>query len=340
MAANNTGDDITIGQTNAGQDGTELRADANDEGGFGNDFVLQLRVSPILTHRNAVDGLRSIAVKQGRGVFAQAEEIAGVFGSCLGSGSHDIGVSGQNEWVDDPDGLHPGKGVGVLGTVQLELGVGVVGENNASTNKNGGQAIGVLGHSSIGTGVQGVSDRLAGGAIGVEGLANAGDGATGVHGQANFNDGFSRSSVGVFAESDAGMAIKANSPHGVGGVFDATVKGLVPPPVQPQGLPPPGRAGVFGSDSAAQVYLVPHQPLKQPALNQTIPVQSLITKGLAAEFPANGQAGDLLCTTMRGTPPRDVEIATLWFCEKGGTDKNNPAHWRQVILGQVFSGQG
>jgi len=33
MAANNTGDDITIGQTNAGQDGTELRADANDEGG-------------------------------------------------------------------------------------------------------------------------------------------------------------------------------------------------------------------------------------------------------------------------------------------------------------------
>ena len=53
MAANNTGDDITFGETNAGQDGTELRADANDEGGFGNDFVLQLRVSPVLTHRKA-----------------------------------------------------------------------------------------------------------------------------------------------------------------------------------------------------------------------------------------------------------------------------------------------
>jgi hypothetical protein len=68
MAANNTGDDITFGQTNAGQDGTELRADANDNGGYGNDYVLQLTVSPIMLHRNAIDGLRSAAVKQGRGV--------------------------------------------------------------------------------------------------------------------------------------------------------------------------------------------------------------------------------------------------------------------------------
>jgi len=32
MAAHNTGDDITFGQTNTGQDGTELRGDANDQG--------------------------------------------------------------------------------------------------------------------------------------------------------------------------------------------------------------------------------------------------------------------------------------------------------------------
>jgi hypothetical protein len=310
MAANNTGDDITIGQTNAGQDGTELRADANDEGGFGNDFVLQLRVSPILTHRNAVDGLRSIAVKQGRGVFAQAEEIAGVFGSCLGSGSDDIGVRGENEW-DDSAGKGNGQGVGVLGTVTLRDGVGVRGEN------------------FTGTGVKGVSHGVAGSAIGVEGLANDGNFGTGVHGQANGAGG-----VGVKAESDVGTAIKAIiSPGGVGGVFDATKNGLP--------LPPPGRAGVFGSESAAQVYLVPHPPLKQPALNKTFPVQVLITKGLEAEFPANGQAGDLLCTTVQvGKPPRDDEIGTLWFCEKGGTDKTNPAHWRQVLLGPVFSGQG
>ena len=205
MAANNTGDDITFGQTNAGQDGTELRADANDEGGFGNDFVLQLRVSPVIIHRNAVDGLRCVAVKQGRGVFAQAEEIAGVFGSCLGSGVHDIGVRGENEWVDPPDGSNPGQGVGVLGIVQLEKGIGVRGDNTASTNRNAGPAIAVLGHSSIGTGVQGVSNGKAGGAvIGVEGIANVGDSATGVHGQANSKTG--TSCVGVFAESDAGMA--------------------------------------------------------------------------------------------------------------------------------------
>jgi hypothetical protein len=328
MAANNTGDDITIGQTNAGQDGTELRADANDEGGFGNDFVLQLRVSPILTHRNAVDGLRSIAVKQGRGVFAQAEEIAGVFGSCLGSGSDDIGVRGENEW-DDSAGKGNGQGVGVLGTVKWELGVGVRGENTASATPSSGSAIAVLGNSLVGTGVQGISNGQAGGAVGVEGLANGGNFGTGVHGQAN-----GTASVGVKAESDVGTAIKAIiSPGGVGGVFDATKNGLP--------LPPPGRAGVFGSESAAQVYLVPHPPLKQPALNKTFPVQVLITKGLEAEFPANGQAGDLLCTTVQvGKPPRDDEIGTLWFCEKGGTDKTNPAHWRQVLLGPVFSGQG
>jgi hypothetical protein len=329
MAAHNTGDDITFGQTNTGQDGTELRGDANDEGGFGNDYVLQLKVSPIIIHRNAVDGLRSIAVKQGRGVFGQAEEIAGVFGTCLGSGLDDIGVRGENVW-DDSAGKGNGQGVGVLGTVKLELGVGVRGENTASTTPNGGSAIAVVGESSVGTCVQGISNGLAGGAvIGVEGLANAGDFGTGVHGQAN-----GTSSVGVLAESDVGTAIKGSSPSGVGGVFDATGGGLQLADI------PPGRAGVFGSDSAAQVRLVPHQPLKQPALNQTFAVQALITKGLAAEFPANGQAGDLLCTTMRGEPPRDVEIGTLWFCEKGGTDQANPAHWRQVLLGPVFSGQG
>jgi hypothetical protein len=329
MAAHNTGDDITFGQTNTGQDGTELRGDANDEGGFGNDFVLQLKVSPIIIHRNAVDGLRSIAVKQGRGVFAQAEEIAGVFGSCLGSGLDDIGVRGENVW-DDSAGKGNGQGVGVLGTVKLQQGVGVRGENTAIPTPSGGSAIAVVGHSSIGTGVQGSSDGLAGDAvIGVEGLANAGNFGTGVHGQAN-----GTSSVGVKAESDVGTAIEAIiSPGGVGGVFDATKNGLP--------LPPPGRAGVFGSESAAQVYLAPHQPLKQPASNQTQPVQALITKGLAAEFPANGQAGDLLCTTVRVREPQgEVELGTLWFCEQGGTDKTNPAHWRQVLLGPVFSGQG
>ena len=107
--------------------------------------------------------------------------------------------------VDPPDGSNPGQGVGVLGIVQLEKGIGVRGDNTASTNRNAGPAIAVLGHSSIGTGVQGVSNGKAGGAvIGVEGIANVGDSATGVHGQANSKTG--TSCVGVFAESDAGMA--------------------------------------------------------------------------------------------------------------------------------------
>ena len=181
MAAHNTGDDITFGQTNTGQDGTELRGDANDQGGFGNDYVLQLRVSPVILHRNAVDGLRSIAVRQGRGVVGQAEEIAGVFGTCLGSGLDDIGVRGENEWDDTAPGHHlgDGHGVRVLGTVRLQNGVGVRGENVASAQPG----IAIVGESSVGTGVQGISHGFSG--KGVEGLANDGAEGVGVHGQAN-----------------------------------------------------------------------------------------------------------------------------------------------------------
>jgi hypothetical protein len=261
--------------------------------------------------------------------FVPMAQNAGVLGIHQGSGAGDIGVRGENDWQDGAN-LPQGMGVGVLGTVQLQLGVGVRGENTASTTPNG-SAIAVVGESSVGTGVQGVSHGLAGPAvIGVEGLANDGDFGTGVHGRANGVGG-----VGVFAESDAGTAIKGLSAGGVGGVF-ATGGGVQ------SGDAPPGRAGVFGSDSAAQVRLVPHQPLKQPALNQTYAVQTLITKGLAAEFPANGQAGDLLCTTVRVREPSGVivELGTLWFCEKGGTNKTNPAQWRQVLMGPALSGTG
>ena len=142
-------------------------------------------------------------------------------------------------------------------------------------------AIAVIGESSVGTGVQGVSHGFSG--IGVEGLANDGAEGTGVHGQANGANG-----AGVLAELDEGTAIVGLSTRGVGGVFSAGASGVQ------SGDAPPGRAGVFGSDSAAQVRLVPHKPLTQPALNEAYSVQALISKGLTAEFPANGQAGSPL----------------------------------------------
>ena len=322
MAANDTGDDITIGQTNKGEDGTELVGQQSKEGGFGNDYVLLLTQSPLI-NRTAVDGLKSIAIKQGRGVVGQADAIAGVFGSCLGSGKGDIGVRGENNWVDTPG--HLGEGVGVLGTVKLRNGVGVRGENTASAQPG----IAIVGESSVGTAVQGISHGFSG--VGVEGLANAGDEGTGVHGEADGALG-----VGVSGVSGRGTGVSGSSTGGVGGAFSAG-GGLQ------SGDAPPGRAGVFGSDSAAQVRLVPHKTLNPPTSNQPYAVQTLITTGQETAFPANGQTGDLLCTTLlvqpsAGGPPS--EIAALWFCEKGGVDKAHPAQWRQVLFGPAFSGQG
>jgi hypothetical protein len=122
---------------------------------------------------------------------------------------------------------------------------------------------------------------------------------------------------------------------GVGGVFSAGG----PAGVQP-GDVPPGRAGVFLAHSAAQVRLVPHKAPKRPTATQPYTVQALVSKGEETEFPANGQTGDLLCTMMLVEGLATVEVGTLWFCERGGVDKTNPAIWRQVLLGPAFSGQG
>ena len=68
---------------------------------------------------------------------------AGVFGISLGSGSNDIGIRGENVWDDNAPGhqVGQGQGVGVLGVVHVENGVGVRGENDAST----GPGIAIMG---------------------------------------------------------------------------------------------------------------------------------------------------------------------------------------------------
>jgi hypothetical protein len=176
---------------------------------------------------------------------------------------------------------------------------------------------------------------------GVEGLANDGAEGVGVHGQANAALG-----VGVWAESDKGIAVNAvssgtgtavqgQSTSGVGGVFAAG-----PAVIQPSDAPP-GRAGVFRADGAAQVRFVPHLAPNNPTSNQPFAAQALIAKGQEAAFPANGKPGDLLSAMMLVREPQGtVEVATLWFCETGGVDKTHPAHWRQVLLGPVLYGHG
>ena len=236
---------------------------------------------------------------------------AGVSGLCGGASkgdicraetNGDIGVIGVNTFDDHLTG--DGKGVGVLGRVRIQNGVGVKGENVALT----GPAIGVVGESCVGMGVQGLSH-------------GAGAFGTGVHG------------VG----GATGWGVHGETTGGVGGVFN------VGSDIHTDDAPP-GRAGVFKSTGAAQIRLVREFPVQTPptSTQQIDFVETIITAGQETAFPADGQPGDLLCTTLLVQPAAggEFEIATLWFCQQGRLDQATPAQWRQVLLGPPFFGQG
>jgi hypothetical protein len=140
----------------------------------------------------------------------------------------------------------------------------------------------------------------------------------------------------VNAVSDTGIAVVGESIHGVAGVFAAGPAGAA------RAEAPPGRAAVFFSDSAAQVRLVPHKAGAPLPPSQNFTPQPFIPKGVELDLPAKAQPGDLLCTMKLRRPPQvtpQVEVASLWFCETGGNSQDNPATWRQVLLGPGFFGQ-
>lgn len=70
MAGDDTGDDLVIGETNHGQDSTELVGNVNDDGTYGGDYIFQAFVSPLIDH--PTDALRGISINGGSGVVTQA----------------------------------------------------------------------------------------------------------------------------------------------------------------------------------------------------------------------------------------------------------------------------
>lgn len=140
-------------------------------------------------------------------------------------------------------------------------------------------------------------------------------GGVGVKGTSNFDDG-------VVGES---------SVIGKSGVFGSNTRGI-----GVRGHSDVSRGGLFESASAAQVQLIPHKPVASIP-DQPFPARALNPKGHERALPANGQAGDLLCTSMQGSTGKAV--AALWFCVRDG-DKADPAKWHQVLLGPEVIGQG
>jgi hypothetical protein len=176
MAADDTGDDITIGENNIATDGTKLTMAPDDDGNVALDTAVLTvgtninlaQVPDALLH--GVDGIRVHGFAKGSGLVADVEE---------GGGTAIVGLGNS---VKNP---------GVLGT--NALGTGVIGRSEAS---NSPEAIGVLGQCDFGTGVKGESQL-----VGVEGRSPGGAGVVGTSGFGPGVKALSGESTAIFALS-------------------------------------------------------------------------------------------------------------------------------------------
>lgn len=98
-----------------------------------------------------------------------------------------------------------------------------------------------------------------------------------------------------------------------------------------QGRGARGRGGRFLSKIAAQVNLVPHK-MKPPG--GTIPAHP--EQYREAALPRHAEPGDLW---LGSHPDHKAKgpTCTLWLCVDGGGEQ--PAHWREVLLGSPVPGQ-
>ncbi len=92
------------------------------------------------------------------------------------------------------------------------------------------------------------------------------------------------------------------------------------------------RGGIFDSDRAAQIQLVPQKGGRLPEGSAVTPtaISPVALESGVVRLPKAGQGGDLM--TLRD----DSGNCTLWFCvqDAGG----GPARWAQVLLGPPFDG--
>jgi hypothetical protein len=98
-----------------------------------------------------------------------------------------------------------------------------------------------------------------------------------------------------------------------------------------QGAGTEGRGGIFRSERAAQVQLMPaSRPLKDVEPASFIPTAITISDLQNPELPKDGRTGDLMSIL------DDDKLCSLWFCIQ---DNSGAARWAQVLLGQPFRGK-
>jgi hypothetical protein len=212
--------DLELGVTNHAQAGTELVADPDTDGRFGNDYIFQvIQSNGLFSLTPPIDAVRG-TTREGRGVVGHSTSNDGVFGTSdasnrsgvVGINDNNVGVFGRGNARAGVLGNSSG-GNGVEG--DSTLGVGVLGNSRSAS--------GVVGMSSSGTGVSGLSTS----GVGTRGRSTTTDGivgisdANGASGVVGLND----LNVGVFGQGNARAGVLGLSGTGNGVEGFSTGKG-------------------------------------------------------------------------------------------------------------------
>lgn len=268
---------------------------------------------------------------------------------------HGVGVVGLG-------GSHPGDtpaisdnvvagagvvGLGVGGEGTAEPSVGVIGKGGNSL-PGGAAAPGIVGLSSLASPISShASDTgvYGEGGTGVSGQGTVGPGVRGSGGPILVGDADPEVlQAGVVGEAGEGRGPDGSFIHGTGviglardkspltfaetgetGVYGTGQTGV-------KGVGTVGRGGVFRSEHAAQVQLIPSQGTRIVEQAAFIPTIATDPGRSGPSLPRAGRGGDLM------TVADDQGECTIWFCNRVGTPER-PAKWSQILLGPSFDGR-
>ncbi len=207
MAANNNGDNITAGNTNHCDAGTELIS-RGDGYPTGNDYVLQVSASPIA------------GIMYGLKVFGNGQVIVDPQGQTF--------LEGGGAWINGAAGpgvIALGGDVGVSGTAST---TGVAGNGRTAGVSGAGASFGVIGQGALGVLGGGDQEGVRGaGQIGVNGFGAA----VGVQGQSTSGNGVVGVTTGVMQGGVVGISNSSRTAYGVVGKVEA----------------PAGASGLYGA---------------------------------------------------------------------------------------------
>jgi hypothetical protein len=338
--SSHSGQDMEAGRTNRAENRTIFWAQRESDGDFDGDAIFIVEAARdiedddfrLVDDGMAVHGVRASGTGAGAGVLGfnrshpvdhPGEELSpldiarsrsvGVFGKGL------TGVVGQGDLRGIADQhIVDGRGVGIIGRGDHGLvdAPGVVGFAGGQTSETIDGGIGVFGQGGIGVGGRGTSGP------GVKGTGSPEEaGLLGIGGKQLTAEGKQGPGVvGIGHGNEVSAAFASTIETGVFGLGEDGVKGV--------GIG--GRGGVFQSDRAAQVHLVPAQGPRMPEQASFIPTVAADPGRSGAPLPRNGRAGDLMSVV------DDQGRCTLWFCVEGS--ERASARWSQVLLGPSFDG--